>query len=126
MDPQSQNPTIQRLEEVEKKIIRAMDLAGSVMEELGKPDSSNISNVYDQYCPEFMALMKDIQVTLRDEIRRACEYRPFEKCDYVPRISNEIACKKVEYVLGQLDDMKQTIENYHAAAESSDNIVGVP
>ena len=68
----------------------------------------------------FHALYKqDIQVTLREEIKSACEYRPFEKCDYVPRISNEICCKKLDYVIAQLDEMKQTIEKYHGAAESS-------
>lgn len=59
---------------------------------------------------------QDIQVTLREEIKSACEYRPFEKCDYVPRISNEICCKKIEYLLTQLDQMKETIEGYQSAA----------
>lgn len=49
-------------------------------------------------------------MTLRDEIKSACEYRPFEKCDYSTRILNEICCKKLEYVLSQLDAMKQTID----------------
>lgn len=59
---------------------------------------------------------QDIQVTLREEIKSACEYRPFEKCDYVPRISNEICCKKLEYVLSKLDEMKQTVEGYQSSA----------
>lgn len=59
---------------------------------------------------------QDIQVTLREEIKSACEYRPFEKCDYVPRISNEICCKKLEYVLLKLDEMKQTVEGYQSSA----------
>ncbi|GJT91427.1 mediator of RNA polymerase II transcription subunit 11 [Tanacetum coccineum] len=54
--------------------------------------------------------------TLREEIKSACEYRPFEKCDYIARISNEICCKKVEYVLEKLDGMKETIDEYHQAA----------
>lgn len=49
-------------------------------------------------------------MTLRDEIKSACEYRPFEKCDYSMRILNEICCKKLGYVLSQLDAMKQTID----------------
>lgn len=63
----------------------------------------------------FIALVQDIQVTLREEIKSACEYRPFEKCDYMARISNEICCKKLEYVTAQLDGMQQTIDNYHKA-----------
>lgn len=54
-------------------------------------------------------------MTLREEIKSACEYRPFEKCDYIARISNEICCKKVEYVLEKLDGMKETIDEYHQA-----------
>ncbi|GJX29000.1 mediator of RNA polymerase II transcription subunit 11 [Tanacetum coccineum] len=53
--------------------------------------------------------------TLREEIKSACEYRPFEKCDYIARISNEICCKKVEYVFEKLDGMKETIDEYHQA-----------
>ena len=63
----------------------------------------------------FVALVQDIQVTLREEIKSACEYRPFEKCDYMARISNEICCKKLEYVTAQLDGMQQTIDNYYKA-----------
>lgn len=54
-------------------------------------------------------------MALRDEIKSACEYRPFEKCDYGSRLSNEICFKKLEFVISQLDGMKQTIEEYHAA-----------
>lgn len=52
---------------------------------------------------------QEIQMTLREEIKSACEYRPFEKCDYSARISNEICCMKLEYIIEQLDSMKQTI-----------------
>lgn len=57
---------------------------------------------------------QDIQVSLREEIKSACDYRPFEKCDYSSRIANEICCKKLEYVISQLDGMKQTIDEYHS------------
>uniref|UniRef100_A0A0D3F1S4 Mediator complex subunit 11 n=1 Tax=Oryza barthii TaxID=65489 RepID=A0A0D3F1S4_9ORYZ len=53
---------------------------------------------------------QEIQTTLREEIKSACEYRPFEKCDYSARIANEICCKKVEYVLEKLDAMQKNIE----------------
>lgn len=52
-------------------------------------------------------------MTLREEIKSACDYRPFEKCDYIARVSNEICSKKLEYVAAQLDNMKQTIYEYH-------------
>lgn len=58
---------------------------------------------------------QDIQVSLREEIKSACDYRPFEKCDYNSRTANEICCKKLEYVVSQLDGMKQTIDEYHGA-----------
>lgn len=66
----------------------------------------------------FACSKQDIQMTLREEIKSACEYRPFEKCDYIPRASNEICCKKLEYVISQLDEMKETIDNYYDAAWS--------
>lgn len=64
----------------------------------------------------FLIQNQDIQVTLREEIKSACEYRPFEKCDYSSRIANELCCQKLEYVLSQLDEMKQTIDEYNATA----------
>lgn len=63
----------------------------------------------------FSSVHQDIQVALRDEIKSACDYRPFEKCDYSSRIANEICCKKLEYVMSQLDQMKETIDEYHNA-----------
>ena len=60
-------------------------------------------------------IFQDIQVALRDEIKSACEYRPFEKCDYGSRIANEICHKKVEFIMSQLDAIKQTVDEYHVA-----------
>ncbi|KAL3634264.1 Mediator of RNA polymerase II transcription subunit 11 [Castilleja foliolosa] len=85
------------------------------MEEMANPSGPR-KELVNNYCSEFMQSAKDIQAMLRDEIRSACEYRPFEKCDYVPRISNEICCKKLEYVIAQIDEIKQTIEDYGDAA----------
>ncbi|KAL0442872.1 UNVERIFIED_CONTAM: Mediator of RNA polymerase II transcription subunit [Sesamum latifolium] len=87
------------------------------MEEMANPSGPR-KELVNNHCSEFMQLVKDIQMTLREEIKSACEYRPFEKCDYVPRISNEICCKKLEYVIAQLDEMKQTVEEYHHATSA--------
>ncbi|CAL5059948.1 unnamed protein product [Urochloa decumbens] len=102
MIPQSQSSSMQRLHHVEKRIVRVLELAGAVMEELG--------NSQGPHCREFMLAMKDIQTTLREEIKSACEYRPFEKCDYSARIANVICCKKLEYVIEKLDTMQQNLE----------------
>ncbi|KAK9224172.1 hypothetical protein WN944_012622 [Citrus x changshan-huyou] len=109
MDSQSQTTSLQRLQNVEKRVVRVLELAGGVMDELANPMGPR-KEIINNHCREFMQLIKDIQVTLRDEIKSACEYRPFEKCDYSMRILNEICCKKLEYVLSQLDAMKQTID----------------
>ncbi|KAF5728883.1 mediator of RNA polymerase II transcription subunit 11 [Tripterygium wilfordii] len=100
------------------------------MDELASPTGPRKEFINND-CREFMQLIKaisfiliehnsfcyrcrnDIQVTLREEIKSACEYRPFEKCDYRSRISNEICCKKLEYVMLQLDGMKRTIDEYY-------------
>lgn len=62
-----------------------------------------------------MIVRQDIQVTLREEIKSACEYRPFEKCDYIARISNEIYCNKLEYIVDKLNTTKERIDKYHIA-----------
>ncbi|KAK6233668.1 hypothetical protein QUC31_006074 [Theobroma cacao] len=111
MDSPAQNTSLQRLQNVEKRIVRVLDLVGGVMDELANPTGPR-KEFINNHCREFMKMIKDIQVTLRDEIKSACEYRPFEKCDYSSRISNEICCRKLEYVLSQLDAMKQTVDEY--------------
>ncbi|RDY02704.1 Mediator of RNA polymerase II transcription subunit 11, partial [Mucuna pruriens] len=114
MDSQGQTTSLQRLQNVEKRIVKVLELAGGVMDELASPVGPR-KDMVQNHCLEFMQLIKDIQVALRDEIKSACEYRPFEKCDYGPRIANEICYKKVEFIMSQLDAMKQTIDEYHAA-----------
>ncbi|CAA7038681.1 unnamed protein product [Microthlaspi erraticum] len=111
MDPQTQNTSLQRLQNVERRVVRVLDIAGGVMEELASPSGPKKEFV-NSHCREFMQSMKDIQVTLREEIKSACEYRPFEKCDYKARIANEICFQKLEYVLSQLDDLKETADRY--------------
>ncbi|XP_038688754.1 mediator of RNA polymerase II transcription subunit 11-like [Tripterygium wilfordii] len=112
LDSQTQNTSLQRLQNVEKRVVRVLELAGGVMDELASPTGPRKEFINND-CREFMQLIKDIQVTLREEIKSACEYRPFEKCDYRSRISNEICCKKLEYVMLQLDGMKRTIDEYY-------------
>eukprot|EP00262_Sarcandra_glabra_P000496 TRINITY_DN1057_c0_g1_i1.p1 TRINITY_DN1057_c0_g1~~TRINITY_DN1057_c0_g1_i1.p1 ORF type:complete len:130 (-),score=11.64 TRINITY_DN1057_c0_g1_i1:235-624(-) len=112
MDSQTQNTSLQRLHHVEKRIVHVLELAGGVMDELAQPAGPR-ADVLNSHCREFMQSIKDIQVTLREEIKSACEYRPFEKCDYNSRISNEICCKKLDYVIDQLDGMKRHIDLYN-------------
>ncbi|WRX12484.1 Mediator complex [Theobroma cacao] len=120
MDSPAQNTSLQRLQNVEKRIVRVLELAGGVMDELANPTGPR-KEFINNHWREFMKMIKDIQVTLRDEIKSACEYRPFEKCDYSSRISNEICCRKLEYVLSQLDEMKQTIDEYQGEVNGSDS-----
>uniref|UniRef100_A0ACD5ZCJ3 Uncharacterized protein n=3 Tax=Avena sativa TaxID=4498 RepID=A0ACD5ZCJ3_AVESA len=93
-----------------QRIVRVLELAGSVMEELGNAQGPRAEAVA-AHCREFMLSMKEIQTTLREEIKSACEYRPFEKCDYSARIANEICCKKLEYVIEKMDAMQLNIED---------------
>ncbi|XBI12998.1 mediator of RNA polymerase II transcription subunit 11 [Aegilops tauschii subsp. strangulata] len=104
-----QSSSLERLHHVEKRIVRVLELAGAVMEELGNSQGPRGDAVV-AHCREFMLYMKEIQTTLREEIKSACEYRPFEMCDYSARIANEICCKKLEYVIEKMDAMQLNIE----------------
>ncbi|KAL0904574.1 hypothetical protein M5K25_026701 [Dendrobium thyrsiflorum] len=110
MGPQNQSTSLQRLHHAEKRIVRVLELAGLVMDELANSTGPR-TEVLAGHCREFMKSIKEIQTTLREEIKSACEYRPFEKCDYSARISNEICCQKLEYIVEQLDGMKRTINH---------------
>lgn len=54
------------------------------MEELAKAGGPRAEVVAVQ-CQEFMQAVKEIQTTLRDEIKSMCEYRPNENSDYPAR-----------------------------------------
>ncbi|KAL9996830.1 putative mediator complex, subunit Med11 [Helianthus debilis subsp. tardiflorus] len=70
-----------------------LELAGGLMEEFSIPSGPR-NELINNHCSEFMQLIK---------IKSACEYRPFEKCDHIARISNEICCKKVEHVIKKIE-----------------------
>lgn len=108
----AQSTSLQRLYHVEKRIVHALELSGNVMEEFANASGPRMDAVNNQ-CREFMQSIKDIQVTLREEIKNMCEYRPFEYCDYASRTTAEISCKKLDCVTGQLDDMEETINQYN-------------
>ncbi|KAG6512282.1 hypothetical protein ZIOFF_030379 [Zingiber officinale] len=107
----SQPTSLQRLHNVEKRLVRVLELAGAVMDELASSTGPR-AEFLAGHCREFMMSIKEIQTTLREEIKSACEYRPFEKCDYSARIANEICVKKLEYIIDQLDGLKESIDNY--------------
>ncbi|KAJ4892614.1 Mediator of RNA polymerase II transcription subunit 11 [Raphanus sativus] len=111
MDQQTQNTSLQRLQNVERRVVRVLDIAGGVMEEMTNPSGPR-NDLVKSLCGEFMQSIKDIQVTLREEIKSACEYRPFEKSDYNSRIANEICFHKLEYVLSQLHHLQYTLHRY--------------
>nr|ACG41485.1 hypothetical protein [Zea mays] len=69
------------------------------MEELGYSQGPRTDAV-GAHCREFMMAMKEIQTTLREEIKSACEYRPFEKCDYSARLNN---LSKLVYIRTYVD-----------------------
>ncbi|CAA6670567.1 unnamed protein product [Spirodela intermedia] len=106
---QGHNNSLQRLNHVEKMIVRVLELAGAVMDELAGPSGPR-KDAIASHCHEFMQSIKDIQSNLREEIKSVCEYRPFEMCDYNSRIANEICCQKLDYVIRQLDGMKQNLD----------------
>lgn len=61
-------------------------------------------------CREFMQSVKDIQVTLREEIKGMCDYRPYENCDYIARRAAEISTQKLDCVIAQIESMQKNIE----------------
>ncbi|XP_047079239.1 mediator of RNA polymerase II transcription subunit 11-like [Lolium rigidum] len=96
MVSQGRSSSLQRLHHIEKRILLVVELAGAVMEELGNSQGT-LTDAVSGLCRKFMLFMKQIQTILCEEIKTACEYRPFEKCDYSARIANEICCKKLDY-----------------------------
>ncbi|KAA0041855.1 mediator of RNA polymerase II transcription subunit 11 [Cucumis melo var. makuwa] len=57
MDPPAQNTSLQRLQNVEKRIVRVLELAGGVMEELANPAGPRKEFV-NNHCSEFMQFIK--------------------------------------------------------------------
>ncbi|EFJ11468.1 hypothetical protein SELMODRAFT_126111 [Selaginella moellendorffii] len=114
---QPQSPALLRLAHVERKIVQAVEFAGSVMEELANAGGPRMEFATTQ-CHEFMKSMKDIQTVLHEEIKSMCEYRPYENCDYIPRMGGEISLKKIDCVLDELQKLEDTINNYQSSGPS--------
>ncbi|GJU67180.1 mediator of RNA polymerase II transcription subunit 11-like protein isoform X1 [Tanacetum coccineum] len=57
MDSQNQNASLQRLQTVEKRIVRVLELAGGVMEEFLNPSGPR-KELVNSHCSEFMQIMK--------------------------------------------------------------------
>ncbi|CAM6007010.1 unnamed protein product [Sphagnum compactum] len=112
--PGAPSTSLQRLHHVEKRIVHTVELAGGVMEELAKAGGPR-NEVVTVQCQEFMQAVKEIQTTLRDEIKSMCEYRPYEHCDYPARMAAEISVKKLDCVLGQIATMQGTVAQYQSA-----------
>ncbi|XP_044959299.1 mediator of RNA polymerase II transcription subunit 11-like isoform X2 [Hordeum vulgare subsp. vulgare] len=77
-----QRSSLERLHHVEKRIVQALELAGSVMEELGNSQGPRAEAVVG-CCREFMLCMREIQTTLREKLKSACEYRPLRSATAV-------------------------------------------
>ncbi|KAF7121236.1 hypothetical protein RHSIM_Rhsim13G0147700 [Rhododendron simsii] len=61
MDSQSQNTSLQRLQNVEKTIVRVLELAGGVTDELSNPSGPR-KDLVNKHCAEFMQSIKDAKV----------------------------------------------------------------
>ncbi|XP_020109672.1 mediator of RNA polymerase II transcription subunit 11 isoform X2 [Ananas comosus] len=70
MGPPNQTTSLQRLHHVEKRIVRLLELAGSVMDELANSTGPR-TEALTAHCREFMLAIKEIQTTLREEIKSA-------------------------------------------------------
>ncbi|KAL3716028.1 hypothetical protein ACJRO7_007748 [Eucalyptus globulus] len=98
MDSPTENTSLHWLQNVEKRIIKVLELASGVMNELASPAGPR-KEFINNHCREFMQLIKDIQ-----------------KSNYSSRVADEICLKKLKYVISQLDGMKETIEKHDSEA----------
>ncbi|KAJ0748787.1 putative mediator complex, subunit Med11 [Helianthus debilis subsp. tardiflorus] len=57
MDSQTQNASLLRLQTVEKRIVRVLELAGGVMEEFSNPNGPR-KELVNSHCSEFMQIIK--------------------------------------------------------------------
>lgn len=110
--------SLQRLYTVEKRIVHAVEVAGSVLEELANPGGPRAEAV-SSHCRDFLDSVKDVRSTLREEIKSSCDYRVYENCDYAARSAAEIKVQKLQCVLGQLQCMQEVIDEYHSRTSPS-------
>eukprot|EP00850_Spirogloea_muscicola_P014303 SM000101S09301 [mRNA] locus=s101:455173:455896:- [translate_table: standard] len=88
-----------------QSIVRAVELAAAVLEELGSARGPR-QDAIAANCGAFMKAMKDVQTTLQEEIASVCEQRPYENSDYLARCRADIQAQKVDCVLRQLQEMQ--------------------
>ncbi|GBG78558.1 hypothetical protein CBR_g27782 [Chara braunii] len=119
--------SLDSLQSVERRIVRTVELAGMVAEELGNPNGPSGPNgprpdAVTALCKEFMTEIKETQKILREQIKGMCEYRPFENCDYQSRMAAEISLEKLKLVAENLEGMNETAGQYHSL--NRDDLIG--
>ncbi|GJP83510.1 hypothetical protein CLOP_g13654 [Closterium sp. NIES-67] len=55
--------------------------------------------------------MRDVQVTLRNEIRIMCEYRSYENSDYMERLLAELSAEKLDCLGNRIQHLQQILGN---------------
>ncbi|XP_010943225.1 mediator of RNA polymerase II transcription subunit 11 isoform X1 [Elaeis guineensis] len=73
MGPHGQTTSLQRLLLVEKRIVRVVELAGSVMDELANSTGPR-TDILTTHCREFMQSIKDESCNFLSHRECSCEY----------------------------------------------------
>ncbi|GAQ83515.1 Med11 super family protein [Klebsormidium nitens] len=96
------------LQSVEQRVIRVVNIAATVMEEMSSTSGPRQDRV-TSLCSEFMSEIKEIQSRLREEIKNMTEYKPFENCDYVSQAKSTISAEKVSNLQRQLEELQKDV-----------------
>ncbi|KAE8771465.1 mediator of RNA polymerase II transcription subunit 11 [Hordeum vulgare] len=70
MNPQGQSSSLERLHNVEQRIVRVVELSGAVMEELGNSQGPR-GEAVASHCRDFMLFMKLFSSLLSRSIKMA-------------------------------------------------------
>ncbi|XP_010261811.1 PREDICTED: mediator of RNA polymerase II transcription subunit 11-like isoform X2 [Nelumbo nucifera] len=87
MDSQYQNTSLQRLHHVEKRIVRVLELAGSVTDELSNSTGPRME-ILNNHCREFMQSIMNLDAS--SEV--TADYKPsdFALCNYIMTLWFEV------------------------------------
>eukprot|EP00271_Cylindrocystis_brebissonii_P019964 TRINITY_DN6389_c0_g1_i1.p1 TRINITY_DN6389_c0_g1~~TRINITY_DN6389_c0_g1_i1.p1 ORF type:complete len:140 (+),score=24.75 TRINITY_DN6389_c0_g1_i1:537-956(+) len=125
--PVAQAVSLERLALAEKNVVRAVEVAGKVMEELGRSsvgpggvrrDTAALTAALSQ---EFLVAMRDVQTVLREEIRSMSDYRPYDNSDYAERMSVEVGAELLACSLQRIHALQDVIDDYRAIGTNDDS-----
>eukprot|EP00897_Mesotaenium_endlicherianum_P008270 jgi/Mesen1/7471/ME000039S06695 len=102
-----------------EKLQDAERMGGSGAGQKGRKGNAQSCDGDSCWAAHAPAVSQEVQVTLKQEIQSACDYRPYENCDYGARLAAELSMQQVEQAQEHVATLQHQLAMYKKAAQTA-------